>query len=227
MPKVLALIPARGGSKGVHRKNMRLVAGKPLIAHTISQALDAQGVDEVIVSSDDDEILAVAEAHGAIALRRPDHLAQDHSPVIESITHAMDQHGPYDAVALLQPTSPLRLPSDITAAVELFLRTGQPVCSVFRVEDGHPARMYRIEDHDGCARLRPLMPELARHRRQDLPPLYLRNGALYVFGPREIDEGRIITDDMLAYVMDANSSVNVDTEFDLRVLKLVMEDRTP
>jgi len=227
MPKVLALIPARGGSKGVHRKNMRLVAGKPLIAHTISQALEAAGVDEVIVSSDDDEILAVAEANGAIALRRPDHIAQDDSPVIDSIIHAVGQHGPYDAVALLQPTSPLRLPTDITAAVALFLQTGQPVCSVFRVEDGHPGRMYRIEDGGGRARLVPLMPELARHRRQDLPPLYLRNGALYVFGPRQVDEGRIITDDMLAYVMDANSSVNVDTEFDLRVLKLVMEDRAP
>lgn len=224
MPKVLALIPARGGSKGVPRKNVRPVAGKPLIAHTILQAIEAGGVDEVIVSSDDEEILAIAEAHGAVPLRRPDHLAGDESPVIESIVHAMDEHGPYDAVVLLQPTSPLRLPSDITAAVSLFLQTGQPVCSVFRVEDGHPARMYRMEDDDGRARLRPLMPELARHRRQDLPPVYLRNGALYVFGPRQIEEGRIITDDMLAYVMDSDSSINVDTELDLRVLKLVMED---
>lgn len=227
MPKVLALIPARGGSKGVHRKNVRLVAGKPLIAHTIVQALEAGTVDDVVVSSDDEEILGVAEAYGAVPLRRPDHMARDDSPVIETIVHAVGQCGPYDAVALLQPTSPLRAPADINAAVELFLRTGQPVCSVFQVEDVHPARMYMIEGGNDCGQLRPLMADLARHRRQDLPPVYLRNGALYVFGPAQIDEGRVITDDMLAYVMGAESSVNVDTELDLKVLKLVMEDRLP
>lgn len=222
-PKVLALIPARGGSKGVPGKNTRVVAGKPLLAHSIVQALDAKTVDTTVVSSDDDAILELASNYGAVALRRPFSMAQDQSPVIEAIAHAYSNCGAFDAVVLLQPTSPLRAPADIDAAVQLFLRAGRPVCSVYRVEDSHPARMYQIETLDGSNNLKPLMPELVSMRRQDLPPIYLRNGALYVFGPQQIAAGRIITDDMLAYVMPQQSAVNVDTEMDFALLKLVME----
>lgn len=223
MPRVLALIPARGGSKGVPGKNTRIVAGKPLLAHSIHQALAAETVDVTVVSSDDAVILATAGEHGATALRRPATMAQDHSPVTEAIAHAYDSYGPFDAIVLLQPTSPLRLPADIDAAVQLFLRTGRPVCSVYRVEDTHPARMYRIENHGVTDDLSPLMRDQASLRRQDLPPVYLRNGALYVFGPEQVTAGRIITDDMVAYVMPPESAVNVDTEMDFVLLKLIME----
>jgi CMP-N,N'-diacetyllegionaminic acid synthase len=223
MPRVLALIPARGGSKGVPGKNTRIVAGKPLLVHSIHQALAAETVDVTAVSSDDAAILETAREHGATVLRRPAAMAQDQSPVTEAIAHAYDSCGPFDAVVLLQPTSPLRVPADIDAAVQLFLRTGRPVCSVYRVEDTHPARMYRIENPGVADDLKPLMPNLAFLRRQDLPPVYLRNGALYVFGPDQIAAGRIITDDMVAYVMPPESAVNVDTEMDFALLKLVME----
>jgi CMP-N,N'-diacetyllegionaminic acid synthase len=223
MPRVLALIPARGGSKGVPGKNIRIVAGKPLLAHSVRQALASEIVDVTVVSSDDAEILAVASEHGATALSRPASMAQDQSPVMEAIAHAYDSYGPFDAVVLLQPTSPLRAPADIDTSVRLFLRTGRPVCSVYRVEDTHPARMYRIESSSVADELKPLMPGLASLRRQELPPVYLRNGALYVFGPDQIAAGRIITDDMVAYVMPPESAVNVDTELDFALLKLVME----
>lgn len=222
-PKVLALVPARGGSKGVPGKNTRVVAGKPLLAHSIVQAIDAETVNTTVVSSDDEAILELASNYGALALRRPFSMAQDQSPVIDAIVHAYNNYGPFEAVVLLQPTSPLRVPADIDAAVQLFLRTGHPVCSVCRVEDNHPARMYQIETRGGSNYLKPMMPELVSERRQDLPPIYLRNGALYVFGPKQIAAGRIITDDMLAYVMPQQSAVNVDTEMDFAMLKLVME----
>lgn len=225
MSRVLALIPARGGSKGVSRKNMRPVAGKPLFAHSVAQALETGSVDDVIVSSDDDQILRCAAEYGAIALRRPERLALDDSPVIDAVVHAVGLYGPYDTVVLLQPTSPLREVADISRAIELFQETGVPVCSVFRVEDTHPARMYTIagDPTSTTSRMLPLMPDFSQHRRQDLPPMYLRNGAIYVFGNREINAGQIIGDQMVPYIMPLERSINVDTELDMALLKLVME----
>lgn len=223
MAKVLALIPARGGSKGVPGKNIRKVAGKPLLAHSIIQAQKADIIDQVVVSSDDDAILQIAEAYGAVALQRPKTMAQDESPVTDAIEHVYENCGPCDAIALLQPTSPLRSSHDIDAAVQLFIRSQRPVCSVYQVEDTHPARMYRIEHNEQGNQLNALLPDLAQMRRQDLPPIYLRNGAIYVFGSEQVKARSVITNDMLAYVMPPESSVNVDTEMDFQLLQLIME----
>lgn len=223
--KAVAIIPARGGSKGVIHKNRRLVAGIPLISYTLRAARAAKGLDRILVSTDDDEIARIARDEGAEVVMRPAEIAGDESPVIDAVRHALDEVGRQDgfsadAVALLQPTSPMRTGADIDAAIALFRgHDATPVCSVYRCEDNHPARMYRVED----GHLRPLFPELAAVRRQDLPPIFHRNGAIYVFGPREVASGRIIVDDMIPYVMPFESSVNIDTELDLLLMKAIVE----
>lgn len=225
MPDIVAIVPARGGSKGVPGKNKRVVAGKPLILYTLETAKAATSLACIVVTTDDPEIATIARDAGVKVVMRPDSMAGDASPVIDAVRHVLDTlHAQDDFVAegvvLLQPTSPFRSPGDIDAAVSLFLDNGKaPVCSVYQCEDNHPARMYRIED----GRLASLMPDLSSVRRQDLPAVYHRNGSLYVFGPREVASGTIIGDSMQPYVMGQESSVNIDTELDLVLMAAMLE----
>jgi CMP-N,N'-diacetyllegionaminic acid synthase len=223
--EVLCIIPARGGSKGVPFKNRRVVGGAPLISHTIRAARAAKLPSAIVVSTDDPEIVRISRVEGADVIERPGAFATDESPVIDAIRHVLAVRAEAgaampDAIALLQPTSPFRQPHDIDAALELFFANdGCPVCSVYKTEDAHPARMYRIVDD----RLQSLMPELSSVRRQDLPPVYHRNGSIYVFGWREIASGQIIGDRMLPYVMPLASSINVDGVVDLLLVQAMME----
>ncbi|MBD8620615.1 acylneuraminate cytidylyltransferase family protein [Sphingomonas sp. CFBP 13728] len=227
MPEILCLIPARAGSKGVPRKNRRDAGGIPLISHTIRAARAATTPSAIVVSTDDSEIVAIARDEGVEAIVRPGAYAADHSPVIDAVRHVLATRAEQgasraDVIVLLQPTSPFREPGDIDAAIALFLASGRtPICSVYQTEDAHPARMYRIVD----GHLESLMPELASVRRQDLPPVYHRNGSIYVFGPAEVASGRIISDHMIPYVMPVTSSVNVDTEIDLLLVNAILEER--
>lgn len=215
----VAIIPARGGSKGVPGKNKRLVAGRPLITHTFAAAAAARSLDRILLTTDDPEIAALGRAEGIEVVDRPAEIAGDDSPVIDAVIHALavTQTEP-EAVVLLQPTSPLRTGADIDASVALFERGQIPVCSVVRVEDAHPARMYRIAG----GRMIAEMPELASLRRQDLPALYLRNGAIYVVGPDQLARREIICDPMAPYVMPPDRSANIDTEIDLLVLEALL-----
>lgn len=223
MPETIAIIPARGGSKGVPGKNKRLVAGRPLIAYSIAAAHAANAVDRVVVSTDDPEIASIAREEGAELVERPAGYSKDDSPVIDAVIHALNSLGIVapGAIVLLQPTSPLRTSEDIDRSVSLFKAHQTPVCSVYRAEDAHPARMYWIKNE----RLHALMPELAALRRQDLPPVFHRNGAIYVFGPAQLEQREIITDDMIAYEMPTASSINIDTELDLMLLEAVLAHR--
>lgn len=216
----IAIIPARAGSKGVPGKNKRVVAGKPLIAYSWEAAKAARSIDRIIVSTDDEDIANLAEISGVEVVRRPAKIAADDSPVIDAVLHALKESGiaAPRVVVLLQPTSPLRSGADIDRAVAMFEVSGTPVCSVCRVDDAHPARMYRVENE----MMVPLMPELAAVRRQELPALFHRNGALYVFGPEQLRIGKIICDQMLPYEMAPEQSVNVDSELDIAVLEALL-----
>lgn len=220
MTDILALIPARAGSKGVPGKNLRKVAGLSLIEYAIEAGKAAQGLTTIAVTSDDTGALEQAERHGVLALKRPEGISEDASPVTLAVRQALVQAEEitgrrYDAVVLLQPTAPLRKGADIDAALSLYFEHEQSVCSVSRCDDNHPARMYRLDDDQ---RMAPLMPELASLRRQDLPPVYLRNGALYIFSREDALNETIIRPDMTAYVMPGNTSINIDGELDLLVL---------
>lgn len=220
---VIALIPARGGSKGIPRKNIAPIAGRPLIAWTIAAALAAR-VDAVVVSTDDAEIAEIARQTGAdVPFLRPAALAQDDTPGLDPVLHALDELPGYDVVMLLQPTSPLRGTSDIDAALELKTVTG--AASVVSVSEAatHPYWTYAIAE-DG--RMSPLIDVAKVMRRQDLPIVHALNGALYVADADWLRRGRRFVDaDTRAYVMPQERSVDIDTPFDWLVAEALLTAR--
>lgn len=228
--RVLAIVPARGGSRGIPRKNIAPVAGKPLIAWTIETALACPILDRVIVSTDDEEIAGVARRRGAeVPFLRPAQLARDDTPGIEPILHAvrwLDEHEGYRPrhVMVLQPTSPLRTAEDIEGAVELAeLKQGHRVVSVCRA-DQHPYWMKRVSGEGQITSFLSLEP--AYTRRQDLPPAYALNGAIYL-ARREVlvAERTFYTEHTYAYVMPPERSLDVDEPWDLYLAHLVLRDR--
>jgi CMP-N-acetylneuraminic acid synthetase len=230
--RVLALIPARGGSKGVPRKNLREVGGKPLLAHTIECALARRGrFHRVIVSTDDPEIARVARAAGAeVPFTRPPELAADTAPMAPVAQHALRWVEQADGLrldwlCLLQPTAPLRAPEDLDAALDLAAAGGSDaVISVVRVFAVHPILMKRIE----AGRLLPYcVEETEGTRRQDYqPPAYMRNGAVYLVR-RDVllERGSLWGDVIRPYVMPESRSLSVDGELDLRLADLLLRER--
>lgn len=224
---VLGLIPARGGSKGVPRKNLRTVGGKPLIAWTVAAARRAKTVDRVILSSDDAEIAEVARAYDCdIPFMRPAELATDDAAMLDVVRHAIRSlEETYDYVVLLQPTSPLRTAGDIDAAVELCHSARAPACvSVCEPEKSPFWNYYRC---DGAA-LFPILPEPEKNaaRRQELPPTYVLNGAIYVARSDWIlDRRGFVGEGTLGYVMPRERSIDIDREMDIVIVEALLSAR--
>lgn len=224
--KVLGIIPARGGSKGIKKKNLALLTGKPLIAFSIESALAAKHLYRTIVSTDSEEIAEACKALGGdVPFMRPTDLAQDDTPTLPVIQHALDMlHEDFDAVMILQPTSPFRSSTDIDKTIELLSAnpTADSVISVMQVGDNHPARMKLIRD--GWLIDPPFAEEIEGQRRQDLPEMFLRNGAIYLTRTEVImQQNSLKGKRSLAYVMPDLRSVNIDSEMDLLVAKAVAE----
>ncbi len=226
--QTLAVIPARGGSKGVPGKNIRLLDGKPLIAYTIETALQTAAVNRCIVNTDDEKIAAVAASFGAeVMMRRPGQ-AEDFSPVLPTIIDTLEYAGhsdgkDYDLVMVLQPTAPLRRPSDIEAVLNMFESdtSTEAVISVVPVGDHHPARMYSINEVDY---LRPLNEEEETQRRQDIPPVYIRNGCIYASRVSTLlREHTLMPANKKAYIMPAEWLANIDTERDFLFAEFLMK----
>jgi N-acylneuraminate cytidylyltransferase len=220
--KVLAVIPARGGSKGVPRKNIRPLAGKSLLAWSVEAARESRYIDRLIISSDDEEIIKVAREAGCEApFVRPAELARDDTPGIEPVIHALQMLPGYDYVVLLQPTSPFRTADDIDRCVELCARNGAPSCVSVTPPDKSPFWMYTL---DAETRMAPLLPPPAGFsRRQDLPTVYALNGAVYVAETDWLFENRtFITADTLGCIMSKAHSIDIDTELDLAFCEFLL-----
>ncbi len=223
--KVLGLIPARGGSKGIPRKNIRPIAGRPLIAWTIEIALKSNRLASVVVSTDDQEISEVARRHGAqIPFMRPSELAQDDTPGVDPVLHALDVLPEFDAVLLMQPTSPLRVVDDIDGIIRLAEQTGAGCVVSVAQPSQHPYWMYLL---DSGQRLQSFVAAKHVTRRQDLPPVYAANGALY-FARREWLESRrtFIAADTVGYIMPAERSVDLDSSLDWKLAELLLKERS-
>jgi CMP-N,N'-diacetyllegionaminic acid synthase len=221
--RALGIIPARGGSKGVKHKNVRLVGGRPLIAYTLQAAAGSQALTRSVVSTDDEAIAAVAREYGAPVLIRPPELAADNTPMVPVIQHALRVQAAYgehyDAVVVLQPTAPLRQAADIDASLRLLADTGaDTVLSVCDAGDHHPARMYRLAD----GYLQPYAPEPPARLRQALPPVYHRNGAIYACWTRVLDGDTLIGERVRPYLMPRARSINIDEEFDLAIADFML-----
>ncbi len=230
---VLGIVPARGGSKGIPRKNLRMMAGRPLIAWTILAAKSSRHLDRLVVSTDDEEIAVVAAGLGAeVPFLRPAELAQDHVTDLPVFVHCLDwlhQHDEYspDVVVHLRPTSPLRTTAHIDAAVDLFLKSpdADSVRSVCPAPQ-HPLKMWRVE----ADLLTPFVPESAfgiqeayNRPRQRLPVAWVQNGAVDVIRTETITRlGSMSGRRLLPFVMTEEESVNVDSLMDWRLAEILL-----
>lgn len=222
-PKILAIIPARGGSKGVPRKNIRQLAGKPLIAWTIEEAKKSKYITKMILSSEDDEIIEVAKEYGCyVPFKRPLVLAQDDTPGIDPVLHAIEQCPAYDYVVLLQPTSPLRTVHDIDRCIEMMISQNLDFCVSVTEPSESPYWMYKVNE-DGV--MQPFTEQLEMvSRRQDLPTVYTLNGAVYVARvDKLLEEKSFLTPSTKAYIMPSERSFDIDTELDFIVCEQVLK----
>ena len=209
---MIAIIPARGGSKGLPGKNVRPLNGKPLIAYAIEAALKAKNIDRVIISTDDEEIARVAVEYGAeLPFMRPAELASDMAMAIDNYIYTigrLEEEGgkPIDTFVVLQPTSPLRIAEDIDGAIELFeQKKADSVISY--CQEAHPVTWHKYLDDEG--RFVDIFDANIKNR-QDNRVSYYPNGAVYVFRTSMIRERKYYTDKSYAYVMPRTRSVDID-----------------
>jgi CMP-N,N'-diacetyllegionaminic acid synthase len=226
---VYALIPARGGSKGVKNKNLKLLAGKPLIEYTISAALKSAGIDEVFVSSDCTKILDYASGRTCNIVVRPAEYSQDWSSAVDVVRHFIstlsdDLHVIDPLIIYLQPTSPLRNEIDIDAAITLLKREGATrLISVVEMQQS-PYKAFQLSQ---SGVLQSLFDEsYTNKRRQDLPKVLLPNGAIYTFLLSEfIRHQGFPSNGSIPFIMEADVSIDVDNENDFNTLEQFLEDK--
>ncbi len=224
--KILGVIPARGGSKGVPNKNIRYLAGKPLIGFTIDETLKS-GVDEVIVSTDSLMIAQIAQQFGArVPFIRPFEISGDNAKSIDVALHALKEMEYidsclFDAIIVLQPTTPFRSSDDIRASINLLKDNpdADSVISVVNVEAHHPARMKFIEN--GVLIDPPFCEDYENQNRQELKPMYIRNGAIYLTRRETLISGSYKGEKCLAYEMPTIRSSNIDTMYDFESAEFV------
>ena len=224
--RVLAIIPARGGSKGVPRKNIIDIMGKPLICYSIEAGLEAKQkgiIDELVVSTDDAEIAEISKAAGAdVPFMRPDYLSSDTAKSVDAMIHAYEfykeQGKDFDTILLLQPTTPLRTAEDISNALEIYEHQKvtsliscyreEYICDLVSYHKEGELAIALNEKHNGGG------------RRQELPDLYVRNGAIYITSVTQMIENHRVFDDVPAmYVMPKDRSVNIDCMDDVEMLR--------
>lgn len=215
--KILALIPARGGSKGIKDKNIISLAGKPLIAYSIEAAKKSKYIDSIVVTTDSEKIAEVAKRYGArVPFLRPAELAADTSKTIDAVLHAIktlkSMGENYDTLVLLQPTQPLRTTDDIGKAIELYYESGENgLVSISSVDDS--PLLIRSIDEDG--KLINLLSQNSTCRRQDMPNYYKVNGCIYINKIDEINENTSFNDNKVPFIMDKEHSIDIDELSDL------------
>ncbi len=229
--KVVAVIPARAGSRGIPTKNLLNIGGKPLIAWSIEAAIQTAMIDKIIVTSDGDQILSVAKAYkGVDILKRPSELAQDLTPTAPVITHTLIELNisaeEYKYMILLQPTSPLRNHKDIDAAFDVLKNSDANALISVVQPDHHPLKSFKSNENGYLEGLvnneYPFMP------RQILPKAYQPNGAIYIIEVREfLQKETFFTDKTIAYEMSAKKSIDLDTLEDIETIEKQLKPTTP
>jgi CMP-N-acetylneuraminic acid synthetase len=230
-PRFLGLIPARGGSKRLPRKNLLPLAGRPLLTWTTAAATATKRIDRVVLSTEDEEIAAVGREHGAeVPFIRPDGLATDTATTLDVVAHALGALAAagdhYDYVVVLQPTSPLRSADDIDGAIDLLLeKRADSVVSV--CETDHPPEWSNTLPPD-LSMAGFFRPGVRGTRSQDLPRSYRLNGAIYVYScARLLRTGSLVMDDnSFAYVMPRERSVDIDSALDFEIAQLMLQRRS-
>ena len=223
---IIGIIPARGGSKGIPNKNIMILGGKPLIAWTIEEAKKSKYFDRLILSSDSEQIIRVANRFGCeTPFVRPTELAQDNTSGMAPVFHALDVLSEkYDYVVLLQPTSPLRKREDIDECIERCIDLNWPACITVTEAQKSPYWMYYLEDGDD--RMIPVIKMEKRiGSRQELPKMYMVNGAVYVANIEWLMKRKdFITDETHCFIMPAERSVDIDNDIDLKFADFLIKN---
>jgi len=225
--KFLYLIPARGGSKGIPRKNIKPLGNKPLIAYSIETACQVASAEDICVSTDDREIISIAEKMGLkVPFVRPSHLAQDNTPTREVILHAIEYYAQqgkeYDTVVLLQPTSPFRHKTHIQQAIALFHPDMDMVVSVKETK-ANPYYILYEEDENGFLKK---SKNGQFSRRQDCPKVYEFNGSIYVINVQSLKQYPLHEFRRIKkYVMEKEYSVDLDDEMDWAFAEFLIEKK--
>jgi len=226
--RLLALIPARGGSKRLPRKNVLDLSGKPLIAWTIEAARNSKYVDNVVVSTDDEQISTISRDYGAIVpFKRPTELSSDDAKSIDVVLHTIQtlhaQEDDYDYLILLQPTSPLRQAIDIDLSVEQLIRDGLDAVISVCENEHHPFWSNTLPADRDMSNF--LNPSIRNKRSQDLPTYYRVNGAIYLCNINKIidEKDLFLKNKCHAYIMDNINSVDIDTEIDFLLASQIID----
>ena len=220
----LAIIPARGGSKRLPRKNVLRLNGKPLVSWSIEAGLKSKYIDKVIVTSDDDEILDLAKEFSADIIRRPSDLASDTATTFMAIAHTIKNLEEYDYIVLLQPTSPLREEKHIDEAIVLLnKKNADAVISVCEM-DHSPLWSNTLDDSLSMRGF--LKEEVLNKRSQDLETFYRLNGSIYICKTEKLLEEKrfFLKENIYAYLMDRKSSIDIDEEIDFKIASVLMEN---
>ena len=217
----LAIIPARGGSKRLPRKNVLDLAGKPLIAWSIEAGLNSIYLDKVVVSSDDAEILAVSKKYSAETITRPDELASDTATTFDAIKHTIDNVEQYDYIVLLQATSPLRDAKHIDEAIELLeSKNADAIVSVCEMDH---SPLWSNTLNESLSMQGFLRDEVLNKRSQDLEKYFRLNGAIYICKTEKLLEEKsfFLKENIFAFKMDRKSSIDIDEEIDFKMAELL------
>lgn len=223
--KTITLIPARGGSKGILKKNIKKLLEKPLICWTIEAAKASSCVDRIVVSTEDKDIAKVAVESGAeVPFLRPNELATDNAKSVDMALHALNNLPSYDWLLLLQPTSPLRTCDDIDNVFKFcFDKKASSVVSVCEVEQ-HPNKMYTLNDSYKLSSL--LSNHSEQERRQDLPRVFTTNGAIYLVNIAWFKKRKKYIDhDTIGYEMPLERSIDIDTLNDWYIAENILKDK--
>ncbi len=217
-PKILAIIPARGNSKGIPRKNIKLLCGKPLIAYTIEQSNSSKLIDETIVSTDDKEIKKISIHYGSKVIDRPAEISTDNANMESCISHVLESVKA-DIVILLQPTSPLRKISTINNAIKIFLDNFETYDSLIPV--------FPIESKIGKIRKNRYIPNYPLgSRRQDLERLYKECGTIFIFKTAHVGSKNMFGERIMPFVIsDYEESIDIDTLDDLKIAEFFMRSK--
>ena len=215
---MLALIPARGGSKGIPKKNIIPFRGHPLISWTIRAALESKYIDRTVLSSDDRAICEIAENEGCeVPFLRPAYLATDETSSMDVVFDALERLPGFDLIILLQPTSPLRVSADIDRCLEVLMRSNAPSCVAITDVLEHPYLTYK-KGNDGRLQAYCDPNSETYSRRQDLPKAFKLNGALYAAKVEWLREKEtFLSDETVGFHMPISRSVDIDTFSDLEL----------
>jgi CMP-N,N'-diacetyllegionaminic acid synthase len=222
MDSLLAVIPARGGSKGLARKNIFQINGRPLISWAIEAARSSEAIDHFILSSDDEEIMGIAADWGCdVPFRRPADISCDMSSSVDVLIHAVSQFPQYKYVVLLQPTSPLRSAKDIDDAFALMIQAEAPSCVSVCATSESPYLMHKMDNNGFLEEF--LKPPQEYLRRQDLPTAYILNGAIYIARVDWLIEKRLLVNsETVGYIMPKRRSIDIDNSEDVEQFRLML-----